>query len=189
MKKKIKIVFLILGISIITDCGSLPSESMKTFMDSSKKEGMIVGTISLENRKTISATNVFFYKKDGLPRILSVKIVDSLKAIGNYKDNYDGIVIDKEKGDFIEDNKWIYLFNIVKPSGKYSFYERYILLNTGSMQSRREIPMQIPFEIEEGKIKYIGEIKLNVKKGEIEILNKIERDRKIFKEKFPNIEF
>ena len=57
------------------------------------------------------------------------------------------------------------------------------------MQSTHNLPMQIPVEIEEGKIKYIGEIKLNVKNGTIEVLDKIERDRIKFKEKFPTIEF
>lgn len=57
------------------------------------------------------------------------------------------------------------------------------------MKSTHDLPMEIPLEIEEGKIKYIGEIKLNVKKGEIKVLNNIERDRVKFKEKFPSINF
>ncbi|MBS7233945.1 hypothetical protein KHA90_23325 [Flavobacterium psychroterrae] len=170
VEKLIRFGILLLFIS----CGSLPSESLKTFMDSSKKEGMLVGTISLENRRTISPDFVFRIKKKVLPSILTVKIHDSLKALGDYQYNYGGIVIDKAKGDFVEDEKWVYLFNIVRPAGKYDFYQLSLLLNTGYMKSTHDLPMEIPLEIEEGKIKYIGEIKLNVKKGEIKVLNNID---------------
>ena len=77
----------------ITSCGTLPSESLKTFMDNSKKEGMLVGTISLENRKTISPDYVFRIKKKDLPKVLTIKVHDSLKALGNYEYNYGGIVM------------------------------------------------------------------------------------------------
>lgn len=169
----------------VTSCGTLPSKSMKTFMDSSQKEGMIVGTIALDNRTTISPDFVFRIKKKGLPSVLTVKVHDSLKAAGNYQYNYGGIVVGKPKGDFTEDGKWVYLFNIVRPAGDYDFYQVSILLDTGYMKSTRDMPLTIPLEIEEGKIKYIGEINFNVKNRELEILNKIERDRIKFKEKFP----
>nr|WP_315220921.1 hypothetical protein [uncultured Flavobacterium sp.] len=189
IKKQIKRLATFGIFLLAISCGTLPSESLKTFMDSSKKEGMLVGTISLENRRIISPDFVFRIKKKDLPHILTVKVNDSLKALGDYQYNYGGIIIDKAKGDFIENDKWVYLFNIVRPAGKYEFHQLSLLLNTGYMQSTHNLPMQIPLEIEEGKIKYIGEIKLNVKKGEIEVLDKIERDRIKFKEKYPSIIF
>lgn len=106
VEKLIRFGILLLFIS----CGSLPSESLKTFMDSSKKEGMLVGTISLENRRTISPDFVFRIKKKELPSILTVKIHDSLKALGDYQYNYGGIVIDKAKGILLKmRNGFIYL--------------------------------------------------------------------------------
>jgi hypothetical protein len=190
MKSKF-LKFTMLGLFLfLFSCGTLPSESVKTSMDISKKEGMLVGTISLENRKTISPDYVFRVKKKDLPELLTVKVYDSLKALGNYEYNYGGIVIDKPKGDFVEGDKWVYLFNVVRPAGKYDFYQISLLLNTGYMKSTHDIPIsKIPFEIEEGKVKYIGEIKLDAKNFVIEVLDKYERDRDKFKEKFPSIVF
>jgi hypothetical protein len=92
-------------------------------------------------------------------------------------------------GDFREDGKWIFLYTITKPAGKYNFYEIEIFLNSGYGQSTWKMPVEIPFEIEEGKVKYLGELNLNVKKGEIRLLDKIDRDRTKFQELYPSIVF
>jgi hypothetical protein len=182
--------FLIIPILLIfTSCVTINYERVKTFIDSNKKEGMLVGTISLENRKSIAGRHSFSFNKANLPNELNVVIHDSLKNKPNYSDYYDNVNLMNGEGDFEEDGKLIYLFNIVKPAGKYKFYQINIFLNSGNMQSSWTMPIEIPFQIEEGKTKYIGEINLKVKKGELQILNKIDRDRLKFKEKYPTINF
>ncbi|WP_374542277.1 hypothetical protein [Flavobacterium sp.] len=189
MKKILIKLLLFASISLMIGCVALPSESMKTFMDSSKKEGMIVGTISIENRKKIAERHSFRFKREGLPNILTSKLVDSLKINNVWENSYNSIVVGNSSGDFKEDEKQVFLFSIVKPAGKYEFYEIEIFLNTGYMQSTWNMPIKMPIEIEEGKVKYLGEINLKVKKGELRLLNNIERDRIKFKEKFPDIKF
>ena len=183
-----KIIILIATVSFLNGCVSLPSENTNTFMDESKKEGMIVGTISLEDRKSIATGHYFFYANDSIKKKLAIKEYDAALNYNSTKWKY-GIIIQNLKGDFTEDKKWVYMFTIVKPEGKYNFYEIEIFLNSGYMQSTWKMPINIPYEIEAGKVKYIGEINLKVKKGTLDIIDKIERDRIKFKEKFPNISF
>ena len=158
-------------------------------MIDTKNEGMIVGTISLENRTLVPPRKFFAYKAEKLPFTENKKTIDSLAKSGHYEDFYGSVVIQSEDGDFFDEKKAIYYFTIVKPAGNYHFYNLRIFLNTGYMQSTQLIPLNIPFEIEKGKVNYLGEIKYNVKNGTVEVINKIERDRLKFKEKFPEIKF
>ena len=183
-----KIILLIAIIPFFNGCVSLPSETSKTFIDESKKEGMIVGTISLEDRKSIATGHYFYYANDSIKSKLVLKEYDATMKYNSTKWKY-GIIIHNSKGDFTEDKKRVYMFTIVKPEGKYNFYEIEIFLNSGYMQSTWKMPINLPFEIEAGKVKYIGEINFKVKKGELNIIDKIERDRMKIKEKFPNISF
>lgn len=185
MKKLIVIIASYLFVS----CSVLPSTYIKTELNPSKREGMIVGTVSLENRKSIAESHSLHFNKDGMPKEINKKLWDSLATTNSFNDYYGSIYMKNSKGDFQEGEKWVYLFNIVKPAGNYKIYELELFLNTGYMQSSWKLPLEIPIEIEEGKIKYLGEINIKVKKGELQILNNIERDRIKFKEKFPNIIF
>ncbi len=173
---------------LLISCVSLPSENLKSNIDNPKKEGMIVGTISLEDRKAIASGHFFYFANDSIRNKIAIKEYDATMKYNSTKWKY-GIIIQNSKGDFTEEKKWVYMFSIVKPEGKYKFYELEIFLNSGSMQSTWTMPIDLPFEIEAGKTKYIGEINLKVKKGEIKIIDNIERDRIKFKEKFPNIIF
>ena len=56
------------------------------------------------------------------------------------------------------------------------------------MQSTQTMRINIPFEIEPGKVKYLGAISLDVKSGRVQLTDRIERDRLKFK-KFPYIVF
>ena|SRR5690606_17869844 len=189
MKHLLTITILLIITNIISACSGASSKNMRTYMIDSKNEGMLVGTISFEDRTGIPPRRTFFYEAQNLPFIQSEQSLDSLSKIGHLTDYFDKVVIKAEKGDFTEDGKWIYYFTIVKPEGKYKFYQLQVFLNTGHMQSTRSYPIDIPFEIQKGEINYFGEIKYNISRGTIEILNKIDRDRIKFKEKFPHINF
>ena len=184
------IILSSLFLSIICiGCSVIPSQTITSQMNKVKKEGMIVGTISLENRKLIATGHYFFYANDSIRNLVRTKEYDGgMLKKNSTKYNY-GLIIQNNNGDFREDGKWIFLYSIKKPAGKYNFYEIEIFLNSGYMQSTWKMPIEIPFEVEEGKIKYLGELNLNVKNGTIRILDKIDRDRAKFKELYPSIVF
>ena len=125
-----KIILLLALIPFFNGCVSLPSETTKTSMDASKKEGMIVGTISLEDRKDIAAGHYFYYANDSIKNKLAIRQYDATMKYNSTKWKY-GIIIQNSKGDFTEDKKWVYMFTIVRPEGKYNFYEIEIFLNSG----------------------------------------------------------
>jgi hypothetical protein len=184
MKNKILIIstiFLFIGCAI-------PSKNIVSSISNPTKDGMIVGTISLEDRKSTASGHYFFFGNDSIKKKIALKEYDAPLTYNSTKWKY-GLIIRNSKGNFKEGKKDVYLFNIVKPAGKYSFYELEIFLNSGYMQSTLKMPIDLPFEIEAGKTKYIGEINLKVKKGQIQIIDNITRDRIKFKEKFPNIVF
>ena len=188
--KKIVLKLTVIQFVLVTfsSCVSLPSKTLKATINNPKKEGLIVGTISLENRKRIASGHYFYFANDSIKNKLAIKEWDARMTYNSTKWKY-GIIIENSKGDFSEGKKWVYLFSISKPAGKYNFYEIEIFLNSGAMQSTWKIPIDLPFEIEAGKTKYIGEINLNVKNAQIQIINNLVRDRIKFKEKFPEIVF
>ena len=150
----------------------IPSDSMKTYINQSNHEGMIVGTICIENKRF----DGYYFKIYNEISTGDFIYSDEIKILGSNSDHKIG------------KNKY-YLFSIVKPKGNYKFSEIVLFLNTGYMQSTRSAELSLPFEIKENEINYLGEIKLNTRKGIFELNNQIERDRKWFKEKFPQINF
>lgn len=185
MKKTLLSIIIIVS---IFGCVRLPSNDLKTEINSSNREGMIVGTISLEDRKLIATGHYFFYANDSIRNKIAEREYDATLKSNSTKWNH-GIIISNSNGDFKEGEKQIYLFTIVRPEGKFNFYEIEIFLNSGYMQSSWKLPIDLPFEIQAGKTKYIGELNLKVKKGAFQVLNEIDRDRMLFLEKFPAIIF
>ncbi|RTY83117.1 hypothetical protein EKL97_02970 [Flavobacterium sp. LS1P28] len=174
--------------NILFSC-STPSASMKSEMNTFSKEGMITGSFSLENRKTISPVYKINYvqiESETSTNMFADKLNEKKT---NFLYNPGQITFGSTNGDFTEDDKNVYLFNIVKTAGKYRIYEIEAFLNTGYMQSTKKIPVDIKFEIMAGKIKYLGEINYNVKENIIKIIDNIERDRLKFQEINPNIKF
>ena len=188
MKKTLFLLFIFINSFI--SCAPLPSSNMKTDMSSFKKEGMIAGTLSLEDKRTLSEYKLIYVQiqsgtnKNIFSDMLNEKKTDFVYNRGEVKFGYSG-------GDFKEGNKDVYLFNIIKPDGKYRIIELDIFHNSGSQlnQYSHKIPVDITFEIEEGKVKYLGEIKISINEQKTKLVNKIERDRIKFKEKNSNIAF
>lgn len=180
------IILLLLAISL-SGCYVRPAQVPST-MDLSNNEGMIVGTLSFENEFMASESNVFFYANDSIADLLSKKQYDAILKQNSSKYKYS-IYRPGHRGNFTEEGKEIYYFSIVKPAGKYRFYASEIFRNSGYMQSTIVLPIDIPFEIEKGKVKYLGELNLNEKKGEIKLLDKRERDKARFNERYPTIPF
>ena len=177
-----KLLTLLILTSTLISCKSLPAEDADAKV-SDKKNGMIVGTIAIESRRNIVANHTFLYANDSI-----VKMLDAGLRPKEFKWSEHKISVSKRKGDFQEGDKWIYMFQILKPEGQYKFHTISLFLNTGYMQSTQTIRIEIPFEVEPGKVKYLGEISLDVKSGRVQLTDRIERDRLKFK-KFPYIVF
>ena len=164
--------FLLIVIAFSFSSCVVPSDSIRTYINHNNSEGMIVGTICLENKK-FDGYYFKYYNEISTGDFIYSGEIKILGGISDYK-------IGKKR---------YYLFNIVKPKGNYKFSEIVLFLNTGYMQSSRSVEISLPFEIKENETNYIGEIKLNTKEGIFELNNLIESDRKWFKEKFKKINF
>jgi hypothetical protein len=171
MKTKF-IAFLMFG-ALLFGCSSSAKKITSTY-DASKGEGLIVGTICIE--KKIYNGFTFVYADD------KPSVNDYPNESGNFTYKYDS-------GHFNEKGKTYYLFSIAKPKGKYKFIKVKIFNNTRNDPSRFEVPMNIKFEIEEGKTTYLGQVNVNIQKKEFSVENQIERDRSWFAKKAPQIQF
>ena len=147
-------------------------------------DGMAVGTISLENIKKISGRHSFAFK------VLRYDFSEfNFNVDENPNSQPDVINIKNSNFDIKENDKRIYLFSIVRPAGKYEFNLIQIHINTGSMQSVHTLPIKVPFKIEKGKITYVGEINFKVKKAQVQLIDNVEYDRKLFQDRYPDIKF
>lgn len=188
MKINIRNLSILIIINILFSC-STPSASMKSEMNTFSKEGMITGSFSSKNRKTISPVYKINYvqiESETSTNMFADKLNEKKT---NFLYNHGQINFGSTNGDFTEDDKNVYLFNIVTTAGKFKIYEIEAFLNTGYMQSTKKIPVDIKFEIIAGKTNYLGEINYNVQKNVVKTINNIQRDRLKFEKKNPNIKF
>ncbi|MBC7523592.1 MAG: hypothetical protein H7239_04050 [Flavobacterium sp.] len=170
---KSKIFFFSLIITLIISC-SPPSKKFSTTYNTANKEGMVVGTICIVNK---SYSEYSFLYTDDLP------------GINDYPNLSNFITFKNTSGDFNEKGNSYYLFTIVKPNGKYKFAKLKIFDNSGQKQSRIEFPVDIKFNIEEGKTNYLGQLTIDTKKKSFTLENQLERDREWFTKKIPSIQF
>ncbi len=114
MKNKILIIstiFLFIGCAI-------PSKNIVSNISNPTKDGMIVGTISLEDRKSTASGHYFFFGNDSIKKKIALKEYDAPLTYNSTKWKY-GLIIRNSKGNFKEGKKDVYLFNIVKPHRAY----------------------------------------------------------------------
>ncbi len=169
---KIKFTLTSLFILLLIGCGT-PSKKLKTTFDASKNEGMIVGTICIENKTYTGYT--FAY-------------TDMVPSIADYGNINGQFTYKNSPGDFKEKGKTYYLFSIVKPAGKYKFSKLKIYDNTRQEQSTWDIPLEINFEIEKGKTTYFGQLTVNTQEKKYTTENKLDRDKTWFQQKAPQIQ-
>ncbi len=93
----------------------------------------------------------------------------------------------KFKSDFYDGDKAVYFFSVQESEGQYTFSNFRIHENGGYTQSSADIPIDIDFEIEKGKVKYLGEIFVDYNQSLIELNDESKRDLVKLKEKFPNL--
>lgn len=139
---------------------------------------MIVGSIAFKNEKPIFNGYMFYYTGDGIEKISVRKMV---------RINPEQMVKMKFKPDFFDGEKAVYYFSIQEPEGSYEFSNFRIHENGGYIQSTTDTPIDIEFQIEKGKVKYIGEIYVDYNQSFIGLNDETERDSKKLSEKFPNL--
>jgi hypothetical protein len=162
---------ILLTISLFFGCSTPAKRIQKTF---NSGEGMIVGTICI--KKKIYNGYTFFYADD------KPSINDYPNEQGNFTYKYD-------VADFKKKRNTYYLFSISKPKGSYKFFKIKIFNNSRNNVSTIEIPINMKFEIEEGKTTYFGQLNVDTKKKVYTAENQIERDRTWFAKKAPQIQF
>jgi hypothetical protein len=171
MKSKLGILTLLT--LVFAGCSS-PSKNLKTTINESNNEGMIVGTICIENKTYNGYTFVY---------------TDALPAVADYPNFSDEFSYKNSSGDFKEKGKTYYLFSIVKPEGNYKFAKIKIFDNTRQEQAKWDIPIDMRFTIEKGKTTYYGQLTVNTQEKKYTLENKLDRDRIWFNQKAPKIQF
>ena len=133
---------------------------------------MVIAAISIENEKPLFNSYILTYRgpKNGYIRI-----------------NPEQTIKMKFHPDFFDQNKAVYYFSITGTPGNYKFTELGLFRNTGYVQSTRSANIDFDFEIEKGKVKYVGEIYFNYKKQLILLNDEKERDIPKLKSLFPNL--
>jgi hypothetical protein len=86
MKTLFKTTTLLLFYAMVSGCSGSSVKGMRTNMIDTKNEGMLVGTISFEDRKGIPPRRSFRYKPQKLPFKESRQSIDSLVKTGHYND-------------------------------------------------------------------------------------------------------
>jgi len=171
------ILILTLGI-LINACATLPSTKIPQTFSPNNESGMIIGSIAFKNEKPIFNGYMFYYTGNGIKKITANKMV---------RINPEQMVKMKFKPDFYDGDKAVYYFSIQESEGQYSFSNFRIHENGGFVQSTGDIPIDIEFKIEKGKVKYLGEIYVDYNQSLIELNDEKSRDLMKLKEKFPNL--
>lgn len=181
MKNILKFFPLLAIVLTIVSCGSakLPSKEIPLEYKGNSKNGMIVGSIAFDKKGDIFNGYRFYYKSmenetDNLPRNNHIRIIP------------EQLYWMKFNPDYFDGDRAIYFFKIDKPAGKYMFYAVSLFTNSYNYSSNQVMNVEIPFEIKEGKVTYLGELFFDKNIG-LPLSDKSERDLLKLKEKFPNL--
>lgn len=154
-------------------CATLPSKDIPQNFNPDSNEGMVIGAVTIQNEKPIFNGYTFFYSGQSKRGMINICPEQTVKM--------------KFKPDFFDNDKAVYYFSISAVPGTYKFYELSLFSNGGFMQSTKWIPLDIDFEIEKGKVKYIGEIYVNYNKEIYQLRDNKNRDLPKLKEIFPSL--
>lgn len=169
---KTQYAILLLFVVLFSGCSG-PSKNLQTTYNAESEEGMIVGTICIEKK---------------MYNIFTFNYCTDTPSINNYPNSHDSFSYKNSVGDYNKNGNVYYLFSVVKPAGKYKFFEIKIYNNMRNDPSTIKIPIDMKFEIEKGKTTYFGELKVNTQKKSYTVENQLERDKQWFAEKSPQIQ-
>ena len=154
----------------------LPSAEISKNIEMSGEEGIVIGAISIDNRNYTNAAR-FFYGEENISKDAKLSVVSIVPPQTWYV---------HFKPDLFDGNKAVHYFKIKKLKGKYKFYARTTFKNGVQYAETMKYKLNAPFEIEKGKIKYIGEINC-LYDHSYEVNDKSERDLPKLKKMFPTI--
>ena len=175
---KSQYLLFLLTMLFLNSCVSvkLPSKEIPKDIEMSNDEGIVIGAISIDKRNYTNGA-YFYYgneygSEDDKPGIVSI-VPPQTWYVHFEPDLFDG-------------DKAVHYFKIKRKLGKYQFFARRTFKNGYQAAETITYEINMPFEIEKGKIKYIGEI--NCKRDQsYEINDKSERDIPKLKQMFPTI--
>ncbi|WP_321372849.1 hypothetical protein [uncultured Draconibacterium sp.] len=170
-------LIILLGL-LINSCATLPSLKIPQSFNPNDSEGVIIGAIAFKNEKPIFHGYSFYYTGNGITKINENNMVRIVP---------ESTVKMKFKPDFFDGDKAVYYFSIQEPEGQYAFSNFKIFDQGIYVSSTKNIPMDIKFNIEKGKVKYLGEIYVDYNQSLIKLNNEKERDIKKMNEQFPNL--
>lgn len=173
-----KIIVLIIVFLVTISCATLPSKNIPQEINTNSNDGMIVGTMSFKNEKPIFNGYLYFYTGEDIDNFYGQKLV---------RINPEQTLKMKFKPDFFDNDKAVYFFSIKEKYGKYQFTTFRLFSNGGFSNSTLDIPINIDFNIEKGKVKYFGELYFDYKNKKLSLSNQGFRDLPMLKNKFPNL--
>lgn len=177
MKNRLLLFFLILCPPILF------AQKKKTNKEQRKTE-LAIGTISIQNLGFITQGFTLCYSNDSLRKVYAQQKKKLFKGVHNK--NFC-VTIDHGPYDFKENNSFSFFFKIIKPVGKYEFDKLIIFKNSAYMLSNTFFSINIPFEIIENKVTYIGDILIDEQGSIVSIDNKFERDSAKLVKRYPEL--
>ncbi len=170
-----KIILFIAVAALLFGC-STQKVNIPTDYNKENGEGMIVGTICIENKNYSEYTFVY---------------CDDIPAVADYPNEKDKFSLQYAMPHFVVDKKAYFLFSIPKPVGKYKFYKVHVFDTTNQEVKQFDVPMNTKFEVVKGKTTYLGQINVNIKTkdSDFSVSDQADRDRAWFAEKVPQIQF
>jgi hypothetical protein len=169
-------IYLFLITLAFNSCVTLPSKKILDDLEMNDEEGIVIGAISVDKRTYSHGVHLYYSKigETDKKKTYSIKIIPPQLVHVHYKP------------DFFDGFKAVHYFKIKKPKGQYAFYAKMIEHHKVNEYGYATGRIDFPFEVEKGKIKYIGE--LNFTENESFEANKNpERDLNKLKEMFPSL--
>lgn len=180
-------IFFIIIISYIQSC-AVPalSSQLESFNTRQAKNGIIMGSISFP--KINPRFSSYFIRIKGLDQDEKIAAKNSTEI----HISISQIIEVKHRGQL--DNGLTYLFAIERPAGKYEIPSIRLFTNNGIVTSTGYSPsFSIPFDVNKGKITYIGNIIFNeyavLNDSVIMYRNNYGRDIGAIKKIYPTLEW
>lgn len=163
-------------------CAQLPSKKIPKTFTEDDDYGLIVGTFALGAQKpkyqSYKLNLINISEESGLNNEMKIIIAPKINNKKQMEcDNVDG-------------KKAIFYFAIRRPKGEYEFKEIMGYLPDVYGEHYVTITSEYPFpsyDVEPGKITYVGEVFLDEKRRKIKCGSQKERDISFLKEKYPGV--
>src|SRR6056297_391883 len=180
-----KILLIILSAIFLIGCASNPIKLAPQTYSSESNNGLIAGTISIIDGKPKFNSYDFYYREIGQKKQHRITI----------KPDQGGFTM-VLKPDYSVGDTLVFQYLMEHAPGQYEFFNYSLFNNMGYIQStkREKKGFSIPFEVESGKIAYLGDMVINTKEFKkngtlVRWLDNSKRELMKFKKKFSRIDW